>query len=474
MHTQLVVLGGGPGGYAAAFLAADRGLQVTLVEAEPQLGGTCLLRGCIPSKALLHVAHVIGEASDLSVEWGVEFTPPRIDVDLLRQRKQKLVDTLSAGLGQLAKRRNVRVIRARGVLENATSLRLEQCQDPDIQEPRLTFDHLILATGSIPTLLPALRSASPRVLNSTSALDLPTVPESLLVIGGGYIGLELGTVYAQLGSAVSVVELTDGLLPGVDRDLVKPLQRRLGRLFGERIHLRTKVTSIRDVGDAVEVSCLAEGATTTQRFSHVLVAVGRQPASQRLGLENTRVELDDHGFVVTDSSLRTAEPNIWAIGDVSGEPMLAHKATHQAKVAVDGLAGEKSEFANRTIPAVVFTDPEIAWAGLTEEHAKRLGIAYRVAAYPWAASGRAHSLGRPDGLTKWLIDPATDRLIGCGIVGSGAGELIGEAVVAIDTGCTVQSLGHAIHPHPTLSETLMNAAEVDLGAAIEIYKPRRR
>lgn len=474
MHTQLVVLGGGPGGYAAAFLAADRGLQVTLVEAEPQLGGTCLLRGCIPSKALLHVAHVIAEAADLSAEWGVSFAPPRIDIDLLRQRKQKLVDTLSGGLGQLAKRRGVRVIRARGVLESATSLRLEQCQDPDIQEPCVTFDQLILSTGSIPTSLPALRSVSPRVLNSTSALELPTVPESLLVIGGGYIGLELGTVYAQLGAAVSVVELTDGLLPGVDRDLVKPLQRRLGRLFGERIHLRTKVTAIRDAGDAVEVSCLTEGTTTTQRYSHVLVAVGRQPASHRLGLENTRVELDNHGFVVTDSTLRTAEPNIWAIGDVAGEPMLAHKATHQAKVAVAGVAGEKSEFVNRTIPAVVFTDPEIAWAGLTEEQAKRLGTTYRVAAYPWAASGRAHALGRPDGLTKWLIDPATDRLLGCGMVGSGAGELIGEAVVAIDHGCTVQSLGHAIHPHPTLSETLMNAAEVDLGAAIEIYKPRRR
>ncbi|MHB8972418.1 MAG: dihydrolipoyl dehydrogenase [Pirellulaceae bacterium] len=474
MHSQLAVLGGGPGGYAAAFLAADRGVQVTLIESEPRLGGTCLLRGCIPSKTLLHVARVMAEAEELAAGWGVHFVRPQVDVGILRQRKNKLIETLSSGLGQLAKRRNVRVVHARGTLDNATTLRLTHCQDPDITDPVITFDQLVLATGSIPSALPALRSPSPRVLNSTTALELPEIPASLLVIGGGYIGLELGTVYAQLGSQVSVVELTDGLLPGVDRDLVKPLHRRLTTLLGNRIHLRTKVLSLKDVEDAVEVTMTADGKSVTERYSHVLVAVGRQPASQRLGLERTSVQLDERGFVLTDSSLRTAEPTIWAVGDVTGEPMLAHKATHQAKVAIATILGQSSSFVNRTIPAVVFTDPEIAWAGLTEEQAKRLGREVRVTAYPWAASGRAHSLNRTDGLTKWLIDPATERLVGCGLVGCGAGELIGEAVVAIDRGCTVPEMGQAIHPHPTLSETLMNAAEADLGSAIEIYKPRRR
>ncbi|MHB0960909.1 MAG: dihydrolipoyl dehydrogenase [Pirellulaceae bacterium] len=474
MHSQLVVLGGGPGGYAAAFLAADRGVQVTLVESEPQLGGTCLLRGCVPSKALLHVARVMAEAEELTTGWGIHFAPPRVDVEALRHRKNKLVATLSSGLGQLAKRRNVRVVHARGTLENATTLRLHSCQDPQITDPLLTFDHLILATGSVPTMPPALRTPSGRVLNSTTALDLPEIPSSLLVVGGGYIGLELGTVYARLGAQVSVVELTEGLLPGVDPDLVKPLHRRLTTLLGDRLYLCTKVISLKDVGDAVEVVMTTGGTSITQQYSHVLVAVGRQPASLKLGLEHTSVQMDARGFILTDASLRTAEPTIWALGDVAGEPMLAHKATHQAKVAVEAILGQPAEFTDRTVPAVVFTDPEIAWAGLTEEQARRFGRTYRVAVYPWAASGRAHSLGRPDGLTKWLIDPATDRLVGCGIVGSGAGELIGEAVVAIDRHCTVHEMGQAIHPHPTLSETLMNAAEADLGSAIEIYKPRRR
>jgi dihydrolipoamide dehydrogenase len=474
MHSQLVVLGGGPGGYAAAFLAADRGLEVTLVESEPRLGGTCLLRGCVPSKALLHVARVIAETEELTAGWGISFTRPSIDVAALRQRKNKLVETLSSGLGQLAKRRNVRVIHARGAFENATTLRLHQGQDPDLADPLVTFDHLILATGSVPASLSACGSNSPRILDSTTALDLPEIPSSLLVVGGGYIGLELGTVYARLGSRVSVVELTDGLLPGVDRDLVKPLQRRLANVLEDRIYLRTRVTAISDAGDAVHVSFEGESRTGTERYSHVLVAVGRRPAAERLGLEHTRVQLDPRGFIVTDACLRTAEPTILAIGDVAGEPMLAHKATHQAKAAVDTILGQASEFRDRTIPAVVFTDPEVAWAGLTEEQAKQLNRPYRIAAYPWAASGRAHSLGRPEGLTKWLVDPETGVLRGCGIVGSGAGELIGEAVVAIDRRCTVHDMGRSIHPHPTLSETLMNAAEMDIGSAIEIYKPRRR
>jgi dihydrolipoamide dehydrogenase len=474
MHAQLVVLGGGPGGYAAAFLAADRGLEVTLIESEPRLGGTCLLRGCVPSKALLHVARVIAETEELTAGWGVSFSRPSIDVAALRQRKNKLVETLSSGLGQLAKRRNVRVIHARGTCDSATAVRLHQCQDPALADTLITFDHLILATGSVPAMLPACGTNSPRILNSTTALDLPEVPASLLVIGGGYIGLELGTVYAQLGCPVSVVEMTDGLLPGVDRDLVKPLQRRLATVFGDRIYVDTQVTAMADAGDGIGVSFAGAGRTGTDKFSHVLVAVGRKPAADKLGLERTRVQLDARGFVVTDAQLRTAEPTILAVGDIAGEPMLAHKATHQAKVAVDTVLGEPAEFQNRTIPAVVFTDPEIAWAGLSEQQAQQLGRPYRVAAYPWAASGRAHALGRPEGLTKWLVDPDTGVLLGCGIVGSGAGELIGEAVVAIDKHCTVHDLGRSIHPHPTLSETLMNAAEADLGSAIEIYKPRRR
>ena len=473
MHSQLVVLGGGPGGYAAAFLAADRGMEVTLVESEPRLGGTCLLRGCIPSKALLHVARVIAEAGELNADWGVSFGEPSIDIDALRARKEKLISTLSGGLTQLAKRRKVRVVHARGVLANSTTLRLENCTSPDVDENELTFDHLILATGSIPASIAAFNIGSPRVLNSTTALQLQQVPDSLLVIGGGYIGLELGTVYAQLGSKVSVVELTDGLLPGADRDLVKPLQRRLGALLDNRIRLGTQVTRIADVGDAIEVEMDQQGDVTVERFSHVLVSVGRRPASQGLGLEQTAVEIDSHGFVVTDAYTRTSDATILAIGDVAGEPMLAHKATHQAKIAVNTLHGELPEATLGTIPAVVFTDPEIAWAGRTETEAKESGLQYKVAMYPWAASGRAHSLGRADGVTKWLIDPETDRLLGCGISGPGAGELIGEAVVAIDKQCTVADIADAIHPHPTLSETLMNAAEVHLGSAIEIYKPRR-
>jgi dihydrolipoamide dehydrogenase len=474
MHSQLVVLGGGPCGYAAAFLAADQGMEVTLVESERRLGGTCLLCGCIPSKALLHVARVMAEADELSANWGVQFSRPVIQLDVLRERKEKLVATLSGGLGQLAKRRNVRVICARGQLVDSTTLRLEPSGEPDVPEGSLTFEHAVLATGSIPATLPAFNIGSSRVLNSTTALQLSQIPESLLVIGGGYIGLELGTVYAQLGSQVSVVELTDGLLPGADRDLVKPLQRRLATLFDDRIFLSTSVTKLTDLRDAIEVEMEGPAGAVVQRYSHVLVSVGRRPASGQLGLENTSVSLDARQAIVTDANQRTSDPHILAIGDVTGDPMLAHRATHQAKVAVDTLLGRNSVPAERTIPAVVFTDPEIAWAGLTETQAKAEGRTCQIALYPWAASGRAHSLGRPDGLTKWLVEPETDRLLGCGICGPGAGELIGEAVVAIDRRCTVTDIAHAIHPHPTLSETLMNAADAHLGSAIEIYKPRRR
>lgn len=472
MHSPVVVLGGGPGGYAAAFLAADAGLSVTIVEADPRLGGTCLLRGCIPSKALLHVARVISEVDELRDEWGVQYGEPRIDIDAVRARKDAVIKKMSDGLRQLAKKRNVTVIHARGTLLNSTTLALEG-DDPSIPDGgQLTFDHLILATGSVPAVPGSLAVESDRVMDSTDALNLSDVPETLLVIGGGYIGLEMGTVYAQLGSKVSVVELTDGLLPGADPDLVKPLQRRLEKMMD--IILGTKVGSLGERDGKVEVAFEGPGRFGVEHFDRVLIAVGRRPTSQGIGLETTQVQLDARGFVSCDAQQRTADPHILAIGDVAGEPMLAHKASHEAKVAVETILGKNTAFAPAAIPAVVFTDPEIAWAGLTEAEAKRDGINYEAAVYPWAASGRAQALGRGEGLTKWLIDPATQRVLGCGMVGAGAGELIAEAVLAIEMGCEVHDITESIHAHPTLSETLMNAGEVFFGSAVEIYKPKRK
>ncbi|RMF37527.1 MAG: dihydrolipoyl dehydrogenase [Planctomycetota bacterium] len=474
MHSQLVVLGGGPGGYAAAFLAADEGMQVTLVEADARLGGTCLLRGCIPSKALLHVARVISEVDELREDWGVTYPAPQIDVDRVRQRKEKVIETLSGGLAQLARRRNVTVVRAKGVFENSTTLRLEG-DDPSIPDGgQLTFDHCVLATGSVPAMPPNFDIGSSLVMDSTGALQLERIPETMLVVGGGYIGLEMGTVYANLGTKVTVVELLDGLLMGADRDLVKPLERRLQKLFDGRIFLNTKVGSLAEVDGQVEVTFEGPNKYGHQRFDRVLVSVGRRPVSRGIGLENTRVQIDDRGFAVCDRQQRTADPHIWAIGDVAGEPMLAHKATHQGRLAVEVILGKPVQFDKAAIPAVVFTDPEIAWAGLTEEEAKREGRAIEVAVYPWAASGRAQALGRTEGFTKWLVDPETGRLLGCGMVGPGAGELIAEAVLAIEMRCEAGDVAESIHPHPTLSETLMNAAEVFFGTATEIYKPKRK
>jgi dihydrolipoamide dehydrogenase len=476
MAEQLVVLGGGPGGYAAAFLAADEGLQTTLVEADPRLGGTCLLKGCIPSKALLHVARVIAEAGELRDDWGVDLgviTRAAVQIDKLRARKEKVIATLSSGLRQLAKRRKVNVIRARGVLESSTALRLEGDDASIPAGGRLEFEQLILATGSLPAMPAAFDIGSPRVMDSSGALELPDVPASLLVIGGGYIGLELGTVYAALGTKVTVVELLDGLLMGADRDLVKPLHKRLEKLFEQRIYLSTKVGSLAEVGEQVEVTFEGPGKYGTERFDRVLVSVGRRPNSRGLGLENTQVQLDERGFVQVDRQQRTADPHILAIGDVAGEPMLAHKATHEGRVAAEVLLGKPAEFDKLAIPAVVFTDPEIAWAGLTEEQAKKEQRPIETALYPWAASGRAQALGRTEGLTKWIVEPETERVLGCGMVGPGAGELIAEAVLAIEMGCEVRDLAETVHPHPTLSETLMNAAEVFFGTATEIYKPKR-
>ncbi len=471
MHAKLVVLGGGPGGYAAAFLAADRGMEVVLVEEDPRLGGTCLLRGCIPSKALLHVARVLAEAEEMA-DWGVDFEKPRIDPDKLRARKEKLISTMSSGLEQLAKRRKVRVINARGRFVDSKTLALSGGDPSSRDDNQLTFDHCILATGSMPAKIKAFDLPTSRVMDSTTALELQDIPESLLVVGGGYIGLEMGTVYAALGSQVTVVELTEGLLPGADRDLVRPLADRLKNQL-HAIHLGTKVEKLTDHGDSIEVSFAGPEENFSEKFSRVLVSIGRKPRSADIGLEYTEVELDQRGFAKVDKQQRTDDPHIFAIGDVAGEPMLAHKATHEGKVAVEALLGEPAEFDGFAIPAVVFTDPEIAWAGLTENMAKEQERKVEVARYPWAASGRAQSLGRPEGFTKVLTDPETQRVLGFGIVGPGAGDLISEGVLALEMGATARDLAETIHPHPTLSETVGNATEVILGTATEIYRPRR-
>ena len=474
MHASLVVLGGGPGGYAAAFFAADEGLEVTLVEAETRLGGTCLLRGCIPSKALLHVARVMAEVNELKQGWGVDFGPPKVDIRKVAERKEAIITKLSGGLKQVAKSRKVKVIHARGIFENSTTLRLEGSDASLPEGGKITFDHCILATGSVPAMPAAFNIGSDRVMDSTGALRLADLPEKLLVIGGGYSGLEMGTVYAQLGSQVSVVELLPGLLPGADRDLVKPLAKHLDQLFGGRIYLDTKVGSLGLRGDKVEVAFEGPGKYGTEQYDRVLVSVGRRPNSRGLGLENTQAQVNEKGFVVIDRAQRTADERILAIGDVAGEPMLAHKASHEARVAVEAVLGKPAEFDKLCIPAVVFTDPEIAWAGLTEEQAKKEGRAYELALYPWAASGKAIAIGRTEGLTKWLIDLQSERVVGCGIVGPGAGDLISEAALAIEMGCVVRDLTETVHPHPTLSETLMNAGEVFFGTATEIYKPKRK
>jgi dihydrolipoamide dehydrogenase len=469
MHVPLVVLGGGPGGYAAAFLAADLGMNVVLVDRDARLGGTCLLRGCIPSKALLHVGRVLAECREME-DWGIHIPKPSIDLGALRARKDKVISTLTGGLATLARRRNVTVVHGAARFTNSTTLEVA-ATEPGGASQTITFDHCILASGSRPARIAAFDIGSPRVMDSTGALELADVPESLLVVGGGYIGLEMGTVYAELGSRVSVVELTDMLLPGADRDLVKPLQQRLQKLF-ERIMLRTKVTGLVNVGQAVRVAFEGPDGPSEQEFSRVLVAVGRRPNSDGIGLEHTGVVVNAKGFVEVDGQQRTADPHILAIGDVCGEPMLAHRASHQGKVAVEALHGEAALFAPRAIPAVVFTDPEIAWAGLTEQEAAAAGRTVDISRYPWAASGRAHALGRTDGLTKILVDPETDSVLGVGIVGPGAGELIAEGVLAIEMGCTARDLMETIHPHPTLGETVAFSAENYFGVATEIFRPR--
>jgi dihydrolipoamide dehydrogenase len=450
-EVDVAVVGGGPGGYSAAFRCAELGLETVVIDADGRLGGACLFEGCIPSKALLHVAAVVSEA-ERAREWGVDFGEPRISLDQLRKWKQeRVVGKLARGLASVAKGKGVTVIGGRAVFEDSTTLRIE---GESLQKVR--FKHAIVATGSAPAPLPGIELRSDRVMDSTAALELPEIPERLLVIGGGYIGLELGTVYATLGSRVTLVEMTEGLLPGVDRDLVQPLQRRVEKLFAA-VHLGTKVTALREAGGHVEATLEGQGAET---FDRVLVAVGRRARSRGLGLEATGARLTERGaFVQIDERCRTHDPHLYAVGDVTGEPMLAHRAMRQGKVAAAALAGQPVAFDNVAVPAVVFTDPEIAWCGLSEAQAKSQGMETKVAKFQWAASGRAATIGRADGLTKLVANAASGRVVGVGIVGPGAGELIAEATLAVETAALVEDLAATIHAHPTLSESLMEAAE---------------
>jgi len=468
-NLNIAVLGGGPGGYAAAFLAADLGMKVTLIDREQNPGGVCLYRGCIPSKALLHVAKLITE-SQHAKNWGIEFGEPKIDVARLRSFKDGVVNKLTGGLGQLSKQRKVQYIRGEASFENSSTLRVKK---HDGNEESITFDRIIIATGSRPAVIPKLKLDSPRMLDSTSALDLQDVPGTLLVVGGGYIGLELGTVYAALGSKVSVVEMTPGLLPGADRDLVLPLHRRLEKSF-DSILLNTTVTAVKEEPNGIRV-CF-EGKDVKERekvFDKVLVSVGRKPNSEIAGLDRTQVRVGDRGFLQVNKHLQTEDSAIYAIGDVVGEPMLAHKASHEGRTAVEHMAGHKVAFEPNAIPAVVFTDPEIAWAGLTETQAQKENREIKIAKFPWAASGRAMTLDRTEGMTKLVIDPSTERVLGVGIVGVGAGDLISEGVLAIEMAALAKDVALTIHPHPTLSETLMQSAEVFFGTSTDLYRPRK-
>ena len=466
--TQVAVIGAGPGGYPAAFLAADLGLQVTLVDPEARPGGVCLYRGCIPSKALLHVARLLGEAREAAA-WGVQFGAPQLDLDKLRTWKESVVGQMTGGTGQLVKSRKINYLQGRATFLDAHTLKIEKAEGG---EETLAFQHAILASGSRPATIPSLALDSQRVMDSTSALELKDVPQSLLVVGGGYIGLELGTLYAALGSRVSVVEMLPGLLPGADRDLVRVLAKRLEGLF-QAIMLNTTVAEMKEGADGVQVKLKGEVELTEQTFDKVLVSVGRKPNSAGLGLENTRVQVDARGFVQVDEQRRSAEPSIYAVGDVAGEPMLAHKATHEGRIAAQAIAGHKVAYEPQAIPAVVFTDPEVAWCGLTETQAEKEGHPVKVARFPWGASGRAVTLGRTDGLTKLLLDPETERILGVGLVGPGAGELIAEGVLAVEMAALASDLELSIHPHPTLSETLMEAAAAFFGQATHIYRPKR-
>lgn len=457
IKTDIVIVGAGPGGYAAAFYAADKGHKVILVEQENRLGGVCLNRGCIPSKALLHATELIRESRE-SAHRGITFENPQINLEQLRSWKESILQKLGQGIGGLAKQRGVEVVNGRGHFEGSQTLRVETEQGQSFIE----FQQAIVATGSKSALPKAFDLGNPRVMTSREALELQDVPGELLVVGGGYIGMELGTVYSALGSQVVVVEALDSILTGADSDLVRPVMKFASQHFKE-VRLKTKVAKMSTSGKQIKVTFDANGEQKDELYDRVLVAVGRVPNCDDLGLKNTKVQRDDKGFIKVDEKQRTDDPNIYAIGDVAGGVMLAHKAAKEARVAVEVISGEASAFDRIVIPAVVFTDPEVAWCGLTEAEAKEQGREIEVAKFPWGASGRALALDRTDGLTKLIIDPETERVLGVGIVGHGAGELIGEGVLAVEMGATARDLAESVHPHPTLSETLMEAAEVFYG-----------
>jgi len=468
-HTQLAVIGAGPGGYAAAFLAADLGMQVTLINLEKNPGGVCLYRGCIPSKALLHVAKLLTETEEAK-NWGIYFEKPKIDLDKLRSWKESVVNKLTGGLGMLSKQRKINYILGKASFKNSDTLLIEKL---DGTTEELTFDNVIIATGSVPTKIHGLSIDSPLVMDSTGALELNDIPGKLLVIGGGYIGLELGSVYSALGSKVTVVEMTNGLLPGADRDMAMVLTKSINKKM-ESVLLSTKVVGLEVRNNKVYVKFEGEKAPKEEvEFDKVLISIGRRPVITGFGLENTKVKVNQRGFIEVNEQLKTADSKIYAIGDVVGNPMLAHKASAEGKVAVEAIAGHKVAFEPNAIPAVVFTDPELAWAGLTETEAKEKGIKYEVAKFPWGASGRATTIDRNEGLTKLLIDPETERILGVGIVGVNAGEMIAEGVVAIEMAATAKDLALSIHPHPTLSESVMESAEVFFGQSTHMYRPKR-
>ena len=467
-HTDILVIGSGPGGYAAAFRAADLGREVTLVDKDPTLGGVCLNRGCIPSKTLLHIAKVLEEAESLK-KMGVTFAKPTIDIDLVRDWKNKVVSQLSGGIGQMAKARKVNTVQAEATFLSDNEVQLKSESSTEI----ITFDHCVVASGSSSSIIPGIPFDNENVLTSKTALDLKKIPESLLVIGGGYIGLEMGTVFSALGSSVSVAEFLPNLLPGADPDLVKPLARKLKKEFSE-IHLSTKITKVEQAKSGVmDVTMEKNGEEITKQYEQVLVSVGRKPNTEKMGVDKTNIKVNEQGFISVDKYQQTSVKNIFAIGDIVGNPMLAHKATHEGKVAAEVICGLPAAFDAKAIPAVIFTDPEIAWVGVTETEAKESGIPYEKGEFPWAASGKSLALGRNEGRTKILFDKDTKRTIGVGIVGPNAGDLISEGALAIEMGADAEDISLTVHPHPTLGETFANAAEVFEGTVTDLYIPKK-
>ena len=466
-HAEVLVLGSGPGGYTAAFRAADLGKEVVLVERYATLGGVCLNVGCIPSKALLHAAKVISEAEEMS-HFGVQFARPQIELDKLRGWKESVVGRLTKGLAGLAKQRKVQLVQGTAKF---TGPHMLEVATPEGSK-RVSFDHAIIAAGSQSARIPGFPYDDPRLIDSTGALELRDIPKRMLVIGGGIIGLEMATVYDALGSKVSVVEMMDGLMPGADRDIVKPLHRRIEKRY-EAILLKTKVVKLEALPEGLRATFEGEGAPQPQVYDRVLLSVGRRPNGKAINAEAAGVQVNERGYIPVNNQMRTNVPHIYAIGDIVGEPMLAHKATHEGKLAAGVIAGHKAAFDARTIPSVAYTDPEVAWMGLTETAAKAQGVEFEKAVFPWAASGRALATGRDEGMTKLLFDKNTHRLLGAGMVGPNAGELIAETVLALEMGADAQDIGLTIHPHPTLSETVFFAAEIADGSITDLYMPKR-